>query len=163
MFLLWNVVLKCLALCLIIIIAACLLHLYACLTCSSVHASSLHPLLAHHHLCYFDVDVYFFLCIFSYLCDMLHFCVIHMLCIFFLAYVKPHFLLVFRIYLLVFFIGCRFELYKFGYIAISYNCICCVYCFGFIPDWEFQETVGKNLGLRSLGLGRDFWEITFYG
>ena len=36
LFLLWNVVLKCLALCLITIIAACFLHLYACLTCSSV-------------------------------------------------------------------------------------------------------------------------------
>jgi len=34
------------------IIAAYILHLYACLTCSSVHASSLHPLLARHHLCY---------------------------------------------------------------------------------------------------------------
>ena len=28
--------------------------LYACLTCSSAHASILHPLLAHHHLCYVD-------------------------------------------------------------------------------------------------------------
>ena len=37
LFLLWNVVLKCLALCLITIIAAYFLHLYACLTCSSVH------------------------------------------------------------------------------------------------------------------------------
>jgi len=36
-----------LALCLITIFAACFLQLYACLTCSSVHASSLHPLLAH--------------------------------------------------------------------------------------------------------------------
>ena len=52
--LVWNV-LKCLALCLITIIATRFLHLYACLTCSSVRASSLHPLLAHHHLCYVDV------------------------------------------------------------------------------------------------------------
>jgi len=36
-------------------IAARFLHLCACLTCSSVHASSLHPLLAHHHLCYVGV------------------------------------------------------------------------------------------------------------
>jgi len=58
-----SVVLKCLALCLITIIAARFLHLYACLTCSSVHTSSLHPLLAHHHLCYVDVffSLYFFL------------------------------------------------------------------------------------------------------
>ena len=68
LFLIWNAVLKYLALCLITIIAARFLHLYACLTCSSVHASSLHPLLAHHHLRY--VDVY---CFFSYFCDMLHF------------------------------------------------------------------------------------------
>ena len=45
--------------------------IYACLTCSSVHASSLHPLLAHHYLCYFDVYCVFF--IFSYFCYMLHF------------------------------------------------------------------------------------------
>jgi len=31
------------------------------LTCSSVHASTLHPLLAHHHLCYVDVYCVFFL------------------------------------------------------------------------------------------------------
>jgi len=68
LFLLWNVVLKCLALCLITIIAARFPHLYACLTCSSVHASSLHALLAHHHLCY--VDVY---CVFYFFCYMLHF------------------------------------------------------------------------------------------
>ena len=36
LFLLWNVVLKCLALCLITIIAAYFLHLYACLTCSFI-------------------------------------------------------------------------------------------------------------------------------
>jgi len=58
---------KCLAICLITIIAALALLLspiYACLTCSSVHlhASSLHSLLAHHHLCY--VDVY---CVFLFL------------------------------------------------------------------------------------------------
>ena len=41
LFLLWNVVLKCLALCLITITAACFPYLYACLTCSSVHASYL--------------------------------------------------------------------------------------------------------------------------
>ena len=31
------------------------LLLLACFTYSSVHASTLHPLLAHHHLCYVDV------------------------------------------------------------------------------------------------------------
>jgi len=55
LFLSLNVVIKCLALCLTIIIAASFrfLHLYAyhCLTCSSVHASTLHPLLANHLCC----------------------------------------------------------------------------------------------------------------
>jgi len=69
LFLLWNVVLKCLALWLITIFAAYFLHLYACLTCSSVNASSLHPLLAHHHLCYVDVYCVFFF----YFWYMLHF------------------------------------------------------------------------------------------
>jgi len=32
--------------------AAHFLQLRACLTWSSVHTSTLHPLLAHHHLCY---------------------------------------------------------------------------------------------------------------
>jgi len=51
---------------LITIIAAYFLHLCACLTCSSVHASSLHPLLAYHHLCYADVYCVFFIFIFFY-------------------------------------------------------------------------------------------------
>ena len=73
LFLLWNV-LKCLALCLIAIIAACFLYLYACLTCSSVHASSLHPLLlAHHHLCYVDVYCVFFIFAIRYISLWLHF------------------------------------------------------------------------------------------
>ena len=55
LFLLWNVLLTCLAFCLTTVIAACFLHLCTCLTRSSAHASSLHPLLAHHHLCYVDV------------------------------------------------------------------------------------------------------------
>jgi len=55
LFLLWNVLLTCPALCLTNVIAASFLHLCTCLTCSPVHASSLHPLLAHHHLCYVDV------------------------------------------------------------------------------------------------------------
>ena len=46
----------------------CLPHL---LICTSLHASSLHPLLAHHHLCY--VDVY---CVVFYFWYMLHFFVI---------------------------------------------------------------------------------------
>ena len=55
LFLLWNVLLTCLAFCLTIVMAACFLHLCTCLTCLSVHASSLHPSLSHHHLCYVDV------------------------------------------------------------------------------------------------------------
>ena len=51
---------KCPALCLITILAACFIPLRACLTCSSVHASSLHPLLAHRHLCCADVYCVFF-------------------------------------------------------------------------------------------------------
>jgi len=56
----------------ITIIAAYFLHLYACLTCSSVHALSLHPLLAHHHLCYVDVYCvfYFIFAICYFLCYM---------------------------------------------------------------------------------------------
>ena len=76
LFLLWNVIITCLAFCLTTVIAACFFHLYTSLTCSSVHASSLHPLLAHHHRCY--VDVYcvlfcYFFCLFFYFCYMLHF------------------------------------------------------------------------------------------
>jgi len=48
-----------LALCLISTTAACFLHLYACLTCSSVHALPLHPLLAHHHLCFMLMSIAF--------------------------------------------------------------------------------------------------------
>ena len=82
LFLLWNVVLKCLALCLIIIIAACFLHLYACLTCSSVHASSLHTLLAHHHLCYVDVYcVFLFLIYATFLCDSILDCLYTYFCL----------------------------------------------------------------------------------
>ena len=43
------------ALDLITLIAACFLHLCACFTCSSAHALTLHPLLAHHCLCHVDV------------------------------------------------------------------------------------------------------------
>jgi len=78
---------KCLSLCLITIIATCFLHLYACLTCSSVHASSLHPMLAHHHLCYVDVYCVFlffisflFLLYATFLCDSILAC----LCTYFL-------------------------------------------------------------------------------
>ena len=49
--------LKCIAVCFITPIAARFLHLCACFTCSSVHVSTLHPLLAHHHLCFSFVDV----------------------------------------------------------------------------------------------------------
>ena len=55
LFLLWNVVLECIAVCLISLIAARFIHLYTCHTYSSAHASPLHPLLAHHHVCYVDV------------------------------------------------------------------------------------------------------------
>ena len=61
-------VLKCLVLCLITIFAARFLHLYACLTCSSGHASFLYPLLAHHHLCYVDVYCVFFIFFISVIC-----------------------------------------------------------------------------------------------
>jgi len=66
-------VIKCLALCLITIIAARFhfLHLYACLTCSFVHASTLHPLLSHHHLCYVDVYCVFFCFWLYFLCFLL--------------------------------------------------------------------------------------------
>ena len=54
-------------------IAAYFLHLYACLTCSSVHASSLHPLLAHHHLCsvlcWCILRFFLFLIYATFLCD----------------------------------------------------------------------------------------------
>ena len=61
---------KCLALRLITIIPACFSHLRACLTCLSVHASSLHPLLAYHHLCYVDIyGVFLFLLYATFLCD----------------------------------------------------------------------------------------------
>ena len=86
LFLLWNVVLKCIALCLITIIAARFPYLYAYLTCWSVHASSLHPLLAHHHLCYVDVYCVFyflisnFLLYVTFLCDFILAC----LCTYFL-------------------------------------------------------------------------------
>ena len=46
--------------CLITPIAARFLQLCACFTCSSTHVSTLHPLLAHHHLCYVDVYCVFF-------------------------------------------------------------------------------------------------------
>jgi len=80
LFLQWNVVLKCPALCLITITDARIPHLYACLTCSSINASSLHPLLAHHHLCYVDVYCVLFYFIFflflwyvTSLCDFIAF------------------------------------------------------------------------------------------
>ena len=83
LFLLWNVVVKWLALCLITIIAAYFLHLYACLTCSSVHASSLHPLLAHHHLFYVDVYCFFFIFDVCYISLWLRFWIVCGLCTYF--------------------------------------------------------------------------------
>ena len=51
--------LKCIAICLITLIAACF-------TCSSLHVSTLHPLLAHHHhLCYVMSIVFFIIFSFS--------------------------------------------------------------------------------------------------
>ena len=73
--------------------------------------------------------LFFFLCIFSYFCDMLHFFVIHMFCIFFLSLCQTSFSTCFLNLLACFFIGCHFELYKFGYIAVSCNSTCCVYWF----------------------------------
>ena len=49
----WYVT-NCIALCFMTIIAVRFLHLCACFICPSVHASAIHPLLAHHHLCYVD-------------------------------------------------------------------------------------------------------------
>jgi len=75
LFLLRNVVLKCLALCLITICnsitAACFPHLYACLTCSSVYASYLFTHCLPTIVCVIsNVDVY---SVFFYFCYMLHF------------------------------------------------------------------------------------------
>ena len=88
LFLLWNVVPKCLALCLITIIAAYFLHLCACLACSSVHASSLHPLLVHHHLSFcvmlmsiaFFLLFYFFFIYAAFLCDSILDCLCTYFC-----------------------------------------------------------------------------------
>ena len=52
--------LKCIALCLMTLIL-----LLASFTCSSVHASTLHPLLAHHHLCCVDVYCVCTMCFFG--------------------------------------------------------------------------------------------------
>jgi len=54
-----------------------------------------------------------------------------MFCIFFFFELKSNliFILVFKFTCLFCFIGCHFELYKFGYIAVSANCTCCVYWF----------------------------------
>ena len=102
LFLLWNVVLKCLVLCLITIIYRC------SLPSPVVLASPAHLYMPHLFTHFLPTIIcvmlmFFFLCIFSYFCDMLHFFVIHMFCIFFFwAYVRPHFWFVFQIYLLVF-------------------------------------------------------------
>ena len=58
MILLWNVMFMAL-LSASILTVALFFHLCACFTCSSVHISILHPLFAHHHLCYFN-DFYAF-------------------------------------------------------------------------------------------------------
>jgi len=100
LFLLWYTVLKCPALCLITIIAARFLRLYACLTCSSVHASSLHSLLAHHHLCYVDVYCVLSLFLFSYFCDMLHFFVTSFLACWKLLF-WIHFIVIFTYFMLL--------------------------------------------------------------
>jgi len=50
------------------VIASRFPHLYACLTCSS-----LHPLLAHHHLCYVDVNCVFYYFVLCYISLWLHF------------------------------------------------------------------------------------------
>ena len=67
---------KCLALCLITIIVARFrfLHLYACLTCSSVHALTLHPLLEYYHLCYVDCYCVFFFWLYFFFSVMWYFC-----------------------------------------------------------------------------------------
>jgi len=73
MFLLWNVVLKCLALCLITMIAARFPRLYACLACSSVQTTTClisSPIACPQssELCWMSI-VFCFL----YFCYMLHF------------------------------------------------------------------------------------------
>ena len=81
------IMMPCSSLCLKTIIAARFLHLYACLTCSSVHASILHPLLAHHHLWYVDVFAH---CLPTFNCVtvMLMFIVFFSICIFFFSTVN---------------------------------------------------------------------------
>jgi len=77
LFLLWNVVLKCLALCFITIIATSVLASFTYMLASpahlTVHASSLHPLPARHHLCYVDVYCVFFIFAIFYISLRLHF------------------------------------------------------------------------------------------
>jgi len=62
----------------------CLLFssIYACLACSSVHASSLHPLLSQHHLCYVDVYcVFLFLMYATFLCESILDCLCTYFCL----------------------------------------------------------------------------------
>ena len=82
LFLLWNVVLKCFALCLITIIVARFLHLYACLTCliSSPIACPPSSVLCWCLLCFFLIFPIFVICYISlwlhfglwFLCRFLH-------------------------------------------------------------------------------------------
>jgi len=65
--------------CLTTLTAARFLHLCACLTCSSVHVSTLHPMLAHHHLCYVDIHCLFLL-YFSSLFFYCIFCLLFVYC-----------------------------------------------------------------------------------
>ena len=78
--------LKWIALCLITLIAAHFLHLCACFTCSSVHVSTLHPLLAHHHLCYVDVHCTFLFLYFIFAVYLSFFVSVHVLLSWFLLF-----------------------------------------------------------------------------
>jgi len=60
----------CIALCFIPSIFAYFSHLYTCLTCSFVHTTILHPLLAHHHLCYTYCYIYDITLVFYYMCNV---------------------------------------------------------------------------------------------
>ena len=54
----------CIALCLITLIIPYFSHLCAWFTCSSVHTSTLHPLIAHHHLCVMLMIIWFSIYVF---------------------------------------------------------------------------------------------------
>jgi len=88
-------------------------HLCAYFTCSSVHTSTLHLLLAHHHLCYVDVYCVFdtafifcYFCFYIFLCLLgLPFVLVELVtwifCLIYVLYLLQLFLLIFSNLLLV--------------------------------------------------------------